>query len=64
MKDSGAASFLAEGLVRGIGGMGPLALLAGLFLLSTGDPAYLANVRLQARQLAASADSAFFSPRR
>jgi di/tricarboxylate transporter len=34
MEQSGAAQFLASGVVRLVGGMGPLAVMAGLFLLA------------------------------
>jgi di/tricarboxylate transporter len=34
MESTGAASFLAEGMVSLIGGLGPLAVLAGLFILA------------------------------
>ncbi len=34
MEQTGAASFLAEGMVSLVGGLGPLAVLAGLFLLA------------------------------
>jgi di/tricarboxylate transporter len=34
MEQSGAASFLAEGMVRLVGGLGSLAVMAGLFLLA------------------------------
>jgi di/tricarboxylate transporter len=35
MQKSGAASFLAEGVVAAIGGLGPLAVVAGFFVLTT-----------------------------
>jgi len=35
MQQSGAARFLAEGVVAAIGGLGPLAVVAGFFLLTT-----------------------------
>ena len=34
MEQTGAASFLAEGMVSLVGGLGPLAVLAGLFILA------------------------------
>jgi di/tricarboxylate transporter len=34
MEQTGAASFLAEGMVTVVGGLGPLAVMAGLFLLA------------------------------
>jgi di/tricarboxylate transporter len=35
MQQSGAAQFLAEGVVATVGGFGPLAVLAGVFILTT-----------------------------
>lgn len=35
MANSGAARFVAEGVISAVGGLGPLAVLAGLFLLTT-----------------------------
>jgi len=34
MKQTGAARFLADGMVNSVGGLGPLAVLAGLFILA------------------------------
>jgi di/tricarboxylate transporter len=34
MEQTGAASFLAEGMVTLVGGLGPVAVMAGLFLLA------------------------------
>jgi Trk K+ transport system NAD-binding subunit len=43
METSGAASFLAEGVVSGIGGLGPLALIAGLFVMTTIASQFMPN---------------------
>ncbi len=43
METSGAASYLAEGVVGSIGALGPLALIAGLFVMTTIASQFMPN---------------------
>ena len=43
MADSGTASFLADGFVSWVGGLGPLAVIAGLFILTTLASQFMPN---------------------
>jgi di/tricarboxylate transporter len=43
MENSGAARWIAEGVVSAVGGFGPLALIAGLFVLTTLGSQFMPN---------------------